>query len=393
MSEYDIEAAYHRLRALGVDTSELYQDYNKIPLENIDLSKVEQTLPDKKKKISKHNIVIDSRSRNYQIYPNSNKYLVELMEPHRNVERIELIAAVLPKTEYNVSSENNLILLTIGGVTEQLYLTEGQYIIGTNAIGQSYITNGDPVIFGFLFELQNVLNSHSLSGNDFNVFLATVPSTNGTGNAASVLNRIVITNSSVSFSLDLTNQYYSSGSPYRLLGLPKSIISSAANNVIYGSSDTGVCTPADLQAGTTHTISIQSIVCQFDYDLIDDPKYIIMDIEFGNKSADRIESIDISSNQKFAIVIYDANDPDNIETYPLNNTNVQAGTFRRPGRLKALKGADFDKKIIEFDPPFTLENLKITFYKYDNTLYNFHNREHVLTFEIDVAEFDPRYRY
>ena len=36
---------------------------------------------------------------------------------------------------------------------------------------------------------------------------------------------------------------------------------------------------------------------------------------------------------------------------------------------------------------------KISFYKYNNELYNFNNREHMLTFEVDVADFDPSYRY
>ena len=393
MSEYDISAALHRLQHLGVDTENLHQDYYKIPLENIDLSKNQLAFPDKKKVISKHNIVIDSRNRNYQIYPTPNKYMIELMEPHRNVERIELIAAMLPKTEYNVSSENNLILVTIGGLTEALYLTEGQYQIGTNVIGQSYIADGNLVISGLLSELKDTLNTHTNSGNNFNVFLATCPPTVGTGNNASVLNRIVITNSSVSFQINFLNQNYSSGSPYRLLGFLKTIVSSITTNVIYGSNDDGTCTPTDLQNKTTHVISIQSVVGIFDYDLIDDPMYIIMNLEFGNKSADRIESIDIASNQKFAVIIYDTNDPDNIDTYPLDNTNVQAGVFRRPGRLKALKGSDFDKKVLDFDPPFTLENFKVSFSKYDNTPYNFHNREHVLIFEIDVAEYDPKYRY
>jgi hypothetical protein len=242
-------------------------------------------------------------------------------------------------------------------------------------------------------ELQTILNTHSQSGNNFNVFLATCPPTVGTGNNASVLNRIVITNSSVSFQINFTNTNYSSGSPYKLLGFQKAVISSSINNVIYGSDNLGTCTPTDLQNQTTHTISIQSVIGTFDYDLIDDPMYIIMNLEFGNKSADRVESVDISSNQKFAVIIYDANDPDNIESYPLNNTNVQAGVVRRPGRLKALKGSDFDKKVIDFIPPITLENFKVSFFKYDNTPYNFHNREHVLTFEIEVADFDPKYRY
>ena len=49
MSEYDISAALHRLQHLGVDTENLHQDYYKIPLENIDLSKNQLAFPDKKK--------------------------------------------------------------------------------------------------------------------------------------------------------------------------------------------------------------------------------------------------------------------------------------------------------------------------------------------------------
>ena len=65
MSEYDVEAAYHRLRELGVDTSTLNQDYYKIPLENIDLAKIERAEPTKTKIVSKHTIIVDSRQRLY----------------------------------------------------------------------------------------------------------------------------------------------------------------------------------------------------------------------------------------------------------------------------------------------------------------------------------------
>jgi hypothetical protein len=134
----------------------------------------------------------------------------------------------------------------------------------------------------------------------------------------------------------------------------------------------------------------------FDYDLKDDPQYLIMELEFGNRSAERVESTDIVTNQKFAIIIYDSNEPDNIQNYNSNsssNTSLQIGFSRPAGRLKALKGTDFDKKIVTFNPPITIENFKITYYKYDDTLYNFNNREHLLTFEIDVADYDPTYRY
>uniref|UniRef100_A0A6C0B018 DUF5901 domain-containing protein n=1 Tax=viral metagenome TaxID=1070528 RepID=A0A6C0B018_9ZZZZ len=396
MSRYDVEAALDRLRELGVDTTNLNEDYYKIPLENIDLSKVERELPTKSKVISKHNIIVDSRQRNYTIYPLPNEYLVELMEPHRNVERIELIAAMMPKTEYNINSENNLLLVSVnGGAFVALTLTPGQYLIGSNVTGSiNYVSDGtsDPV-FGLIAELQRVLRTLSIT---FDVFLATLPPPNGTGNNASVLNRIVITNSAVPFSIDFTNTYYNSGSPFRVMGFNKEVYSSGTNVVIYGTTDGGTCTPANLQAGTTHTVTINALAGSYDYNLKDDPKYIIMQLEFGNKSADRVESSDIATNQKFAVIIYDANDPDNIQTYnsTTNSTNpVQIAISRPPGNLKALKGSDFDKKVLNFEPPITLENFKISFYKYDNTFYDFHNREHLLTFELDVADYDPKYRY
>ena len=396
MSEYDLEAAIHRLRDLGIDTSTLHQDYYKIPLENIDLAKIEKDVPTRTKINSKHQIIVDSRQRDYSIYPLPNDYLVNLMEPHRNVDKIELIAAMMPKTEYNVNSDNNLMLVTINGVTEELYLNQGQYLIGSNVQGSiNYNTNGNPVTSGLLAELMDTLNKHTLSASSFNVFLATIPNKNGgTGLHASVLNRIIITNNSVPFKIDFTNSGYISDSPYRVLGFQRTVVSSAQNNVvIYGHDDLGSCTYTELQNGTKYTITTNAVNSIYDYDLLDDPKYIIMQLDFGNKSADRIESADIATNQKFAIIIYDANEADTIQTYNSSSTSVQIAVDRKPGRLKALKGSDFDKKIIVFDPPITLENFKISFYKYDNTPYDFHNREHLLSFELDIADYDPRYRY
>lgn len=124
-----------------------------------------------------------------------------------------------------------------------------------------------------------------------------------------------------------------------------------------------------------------------------------MKLEFGkngNQSAERIESIDIATNRKFAMIIYDANDADNIQTYNLTkdeNQSVQVQVDRRPGRLKALKGTDFDKKVIVFTPPINIDNFKISFLKYDNTYYDFHNREHMLTFELDVVDYNSISRY
>ena len=395
---YDIEQSIKRLNQLGVNSSDLHEDYYKIPLENIDLTKIEKQLPKKSKVTTKHNIIIDSRERDYTIYPDPNNYLVELSEAHRNVERIELIAAMVPKTEYNVNSDNNLLIVTINGSTQQITLRPGQYLIGSNVYGNvNYIANGNPVINGLLAEVERALNTHTDSSNGFNVFLATTPDIfGGTGSNSSVLNRIVITNSVVGFSIDFTNQNYTNGSPFRILGFYKQVYTSNLSNVIYGTDNLGTCTQTDLNNETKFTLSINSLIGIFDYNLKDDPQYLIMELEFGNKIAERIESRSIATNQKFALIIYDANEPDNIQTSNSTTTaggSVQVNISRQPGRLKALKGTDFDKKIVTFNPPISLDNFKISFYKYNNTFYDFHNREHMLTFEIDVAEYDPNYRY
>jgi hypothetical protein len=394
----ELESAIEALKELGIDTDDLNEDYYKIPLENTDLSKYEKEHPSKGKITSKHTIIIDSRQRDYSIYPLPNYYQVELMESHRNVERIELIAAMMPKTEYNINSENNLIILTIDNITEALTLTPGQYLIGSNVPGNvNYKSDGAPVFTGLLNELKRVLNIHTRSENNFNVFLVTTPeSGGGTGSNSAILNRIAITNISKNFKIDFRNIGYPSGSPFRVLGFLKQEYTSTLTNEIYGYNNYGNCTQENLESNRLHILDINSLVSVFDYNLKDDPHYIIMQLAFGNRSADRVESIDIATNQKFAVVIYDSNEPDNIQNH--NSTAniynpIQIGFSRQPGILKALKGSDFDKKILEFTPSITLESFTISFFKYDNTPYNFHNREHLLTFELDVADYDPTYRY
>jgi hypothetical protein len=396
--DLSMQEALERLKVLGADID---LDYYKIPVENTDLVSIEQEIPKKTKVTSKHTIIVDSRQRDYELYPSANNYYISLFEPQKNVERIELIAAMLPKTEYNVTTDNNLLIVTVNGITKQVYLTPGQYVLGSNVYGSiDYLSSGDTLqTWGLLGEVKRSLNN---SFSNFDIFLATAPAPNdplapssGTGINAAVLNRVVITNSSDSFSIDFRNAGYKNGSPYRLLGFQKKIINSTINNYIYGSSDTGQCSTTDLESGTTWNISINSVIATYDYDLLDDPKYATLEIEFGNTLGERLESRDITNNRKFAVIIYDANEPDNIQTYNVNGetSNVKARFDRKMGRLKALKGSDFDKKIITFSPPIYLDNFKISFYKYDNTYYDFHNREHMLTFELDVADYDPTYRY
>lgn len=75
----------------------------------------EGRLPDPSKIInaSSHIYVVDSRERNRTLYPNPALYGVKFPDLFKNVTSIELKGTVLPKTEYNVHSQNNVIIYNV----------------------------------------------------------------------------------------------------------------------------------------------------------------------------------------------------------------------------------------------------------------------------------------
>jgi hypothetical protein len=86
--------------------------------------------PDRNKthgSISRH-IVIDSRDRDYLLYPNSNKYRVEIPQEFKDITSMELSLAQIPNTFYNINEKNNIVY--IGNKDLQIFpfeVKEGQY--------------------------------------------------------------------------------------------------------------------------------------------------------------------------------------------------------------------------------------------------------------------------
>lgn len=370
-----------------ININEINEDYYKIPVEYNDLTKTELKHPEKKKISNNHTLIISSTQRDYSLYKDPNKYFVELSQPYKNVEQIELIAVMLPKTEYNVNENNNIIKISInGGEYSYLYLTPGQYSIGTNVLAGEYLSNADPFKTGILAELNDKLNT---LGN-FSVFLCSAPLPNGTGKHSSILNRVLISNTD---SLDFVIDFTTKNSCNRVLGFDNKIVYSGTTH-IFGT-NTGTCTNDELTTGVISSID-NSVLSNSDYNLTDYPNYIIMELNIGKNTMSRNESLDKNINNKFCIVLYDANDPDVIDTSTNSKGQYDYTTpksNKKPGNLKSMKGTDFDKKVIKFDPPVIIENIEIIFYKNNNELYNFHNREHLLTFDLITADFDPRYKY
>ena len=86
--------------------------------------------PDRNKthgSISKH-LLIDSRDRDYILYPTSSKYKVDVPQEWRDVVSIELTLAQIPNTFYNISETNNVFYISESPNTlNSINIPEGQY--------------------------------------------------------------------------------------------------------------------------------------------------------------------------------------------------------------------------------------------------------------------------
>ena len=75
-------------------------------------------------------IYVDSRTRDSNLYPSGNAYIVYLTNPLKNISKVELISAKVPNTIYNLNLGSNV--LNFGG-TSNLSLASGFYSASTLA--------------------------------------------------------------------------------------------------------------------------------------------------------------------------------------------------------------------------------------------------------------------
>jgi hypothetical protein len=86
--------------------------------------------PDRNKthgSITKH-LVVDSRDRDYLLYPTSNKYRIDVPQEWKDVTSIELTLAQIPNTFYNITVANNVFYISDSANNIlSVNIPEGQY--------------------------------------------------------------------------------------------------------------------------------------------------------------------------------------------------------------------------------------------------------------------------
>lgn len=121
-----------------------------------------------------YTFLIDSSDRDRSIYPDPNNYVVEFSTPFKNIIGMEIIDASIPRTMYNVDTENNSIYYYIGtddndslikdGVKDEVEtdaVTTNSLLIVNNSLnikdrGYAYIKN--------IVNLYNIYNSGGIGG-------------------------------------------------------------------------------------------------------------------------------------------------------------------------------------------------------------------------------------
>jgi len=183
-------------------------------------------------------------------------------------------------------------------------------------------------------------------------------------------------------------------------------ITSSASVLGFNTVDTGVGTaiPAVVGPGGTLIPAGTAIRGKFDYNLKNDPDYVVMTIQFNHTKLDRVKSSDDGLNETFATLLFDNNNPETLHDL---SAAAPAGTivslggvqylsgptgkgifWRDAGAVKPIKGYDFDVKKMVFSPPVaTISNFTVQFTKFGHKpggvplFYNMEGREHVLIFE------------
>lgn len=266
-------------------------------------------------------LVIDSRDRNTDIYPNPNEYEIDLLMPLNDVVSIELLTAEIPHSGYVINDSNNIIHF------QETYQQEVNEII----LGAT-IPHGNYTPTTLKTAIETSLNNTSVNGANhtvsFNTSTNKVTITSDLGGTSDRFNLIF---------LGITEPYQNS--QYRTLYKDNSIGSVLGfDRRIY--------------SGTTGTTSYTG---DFQYDLSGE-KYILLKIR-------DIEAIDGMNNIQNAFA-----------KISLDSTLSTTKFFKLYNEYKVFK---------KLNPPINrLTSLKIRFETYDGQLYNFGGREHSLTFNV-----------
>ncbi len=275
---------------------------------------------------------------------------------------------------------------TIGGNPTAMTSKAGSGLIKEIQDSMNYAVNGGAYVSGSISPFQVRLVSQYPTLNP------TVNSPEANTTNACLFNRIQITN------------VENSGTEFWELLFATGAHAKMSMSSVMGFPSVNTVNPVATVAVTDVTDAGMSLRAAYDYNLQDDPKYVILTITSGNTDAsfkfDRQNCANHSIDKTFASLVFDANSPNVIiDTSGTVNGDgylvgpVTKGPFWYPsGILKPVRGFDYDQKILQLaNANGRIERLTIKFTQfspegYPTELYDFCNQNHQLIFSVKATD-------
>tara|TARA_B000000477_G_scaffold124441_1_gene132096 strand:- start:7088 stop:8290 length:1203 start_codon:yes stop_codon:yes gene_type:complete len=108
--------------------------------------------------------VVDSKSRNKNLFPLPNTYVVDFDVPFKNVFAMEVIDVSIPKTMYNIDYNNNKFLFYINKNFENIHIDNINFTMIEIPVG-NYTTDTFISAFQLLIKKNNIPGNFKIKGN------------------------------------------------------------------------------------------------------------------------------------------------------------------------------------------------------------------------------------
>ncbi len=296
-------------------------------------------------------------------------------------------------------------ILAIIGNHYTATLRVGEYEIGGNPIPPATLPTG------LLLEIQNSMN-YAVNGgvydpvstspfavrviSQYPTLDAVVGSPEAFDTNSCLFNRIQVVNTASS-----VWQFLWGSGPSKIISMASVLGFNTVDSVV------GIAVAAVVPGGGTLIPAGTAIRGLFDYNLKNDPDYVVMTIDLNNHKMDRLQSPNAGLNDTFAVLFFDNNNPETIHdlsSSPAGTITTVGGVqylqgptgkgifWRECGNTKPIKGYDFDSKRFSFKPPVIVSNITIKFTKFGYksggapVFYPMEGREHCLLFEFTATD-------
>jgi len=121
---------------------------------------LEDSFSKKSEYIKNDTIVIDSRDRNTLIYTSNSNYQIDLDEEYKNVLSVELISIDIPKTQYLINENNNLLYFASNGFEYTATIPIGNYTIDELLVA---LKNSMDTVSSNTFTISNIVLTNKIT--------------------------------------------------------------------------------------------------------------------------------------------------------------------------------------------------------------------------------------